>query len=87
MEQAITVTWFDHKREPQCEPDPAYPDGRDLDLRANEGSRGCLAELPYPAKRCGVYLVACDKCGYSVVITTAGRPDDPRKVTLPCKLS
>jgi C4-type Zn-finger protein len=46
-----------------------------------------VKELPYPAKRCGLFLVICDKCGYSAAITTAGRPDDPRKVTLPCKLN
>jgi hypothetical protein len=82
---SITVTWFDHQREPQCAPDPAYPDGRDIDLRRGSARRNCIAELPYPAPRCGAYFVACDKCGFSVVITTAGRPDDPRKVFLPCK--
>lgn len=87
MEQAITVTWFDHQREPQCEPNPAYPNGIDVDLRAKKGARGCATELTYPAPRCGVYLVVCEKCGYSVAITTAGRPDDPRKVTLPCRLN
>jgi C4-type Zn-finger protein len=46
-----------------------------------------MTELPYPAKRCGIYLVVCERCGYSAAITTAGRPDDPRKVTLPCKLN
>jgi hypothetical protein len=87
MEQ-IKVTWFDHQREPQCEPNPAYPNGMDVDLRSSKSVRAsCVADLPYPAARCGVYLVVCEKCGYSVAITTAGRPDDPRKVTLPCKLN
>jgi hypothetical protein len=86
MEQTIRVTWFDHQREPQCEPNPAHPNGIDVDLRAKQSARGCSADLPYPAKRCGVYLVVCEKCGYSAAITTAGRPDDPRRTTLPCKL-
>lgn len=41
-------------------------------------------ELPYPAPRCGIYAVKCEKCGLLVGFTTAGRPDDPRKVTLAC---
>lgn len=86
MEQ-INVTWFDHQREPQCEPNPAYPTGIDVDLRAKPSAKGCMTDLPYPAKRCGVYLVVCDKCGYSAAITTAGRPDDPKRVTLPCRLN
>ena len=85
--ERITITWFDHQREPQGEPNPAYPNGMEVDLRNGKARPGCVAELPYPAKRCGFYLVVCDKCGYSLVITTAGRPDDPRKVTLPCKLN
>ncbi len=84
---ALTVRWFDHGREPQCEPNPEHPNGIDVDLRQGKAQRGCATDLPYPAKRCGVYLVACERCGYSAAITTAGRPDDPRKVTLPCKLN
>lgn len=82
----IKVTWFDHEREPQCPPDPAYPAGRDIVL-GKPAAPACMVELPYPAKRCGVYLVVCDKCGLSAGITTAGRPDDPRSVVLPCKLN
>lgn len=46
-----------------------------------------MIDLPYPAERCGVYLVTCDKCGYSAAITTAGRVDDPRSVTIPCRMN
>lgn len=84
---SITVTWFDHHREPQCAPDPAYPNGMEIDLRKGGAGPGCLTDLPYPAKRCGVYAVKCNKCGYFGVITTAGRPDDPKSVRLPCKLN
>ena len=84
---SATVTWLDHEREPQCAPDPAYPKGVDIDLRASNGAKGCLIDLPYPAKRCGMYLVVCDRCGYSAGITTAGRPDDPKTVMLACKLN
>ncbi len=78
------LTWEDHGREPQCPPNPAYPDGIDVD--ASFGKTSCIARLPYPAKRCGLYVVECEICGIRVGITTAGRPDDPRSVKVPCNL-
>lgn len=84
---SLTIIWFDHHAEPQCEPNPEYPNGIEVDLRKGNTQPGCIADLPYPAKRCGVYLVTCERCGYSAAITTAGRTDDPRKVTVPCKLN
>jgi hypothetical protein len=80
---SIKVEWFDSGREPQCAPDPDYPKGKDLDI--SDGSKSCCAQLPYPAKRCGYFVVACSKCGMSVAVTTAGRPDDPRSLRMPCK--
>lgn len=79
----MKIEWIDHKREPRCAPDPAYPDGKDINTVGDRPS--CKANLPYPAKRCGLYIVECERCGYRVAITTAGRPDDPRSVRLPCK--
>lgn len=78
------VDWIDHKREPQCAPDAGYPSGKDLDC--SDGAPSCKIDLPYPAKRCGLYIVECEICGYRVGITTAGRPDDPRSVKMPCKI-
>jgi len=79
------IEWIDHGREPQCSPDPAFPKGKDVDV-----SRGampaCTAAVPYPAKRCGAYVVECLNCGLRVAVTTAGRPDDPRSVKMACKL-
>lgn len=70
----MIVTWHDAGREPQCPPNPAYPNGIDLDL--SEGARRtCTTPLPYPAKRCGQYLVVCKTCDQSVIVTTAGRLD------------
>lgn len=80
---SIKIEWFDSGREPQCAPDPAYPTGKDLDIAA--GLPSCVATLPYPAKRCGHFIVECSKCGMSVAVTTAGRPDDPRSLRMPCK--
>jgi len=79
----LSVTWIDGKRWPQHPPDPRYPDGMDVDGSAG-AMMNCAIQLPYPAKRCGHYLVTCDICGQRVVVTTAGRRDDPRSVRLAC---
>lgn len=81
---SLEVTFLSHHRKPTCAPNPAHPNGIDVDL--TDGARvACLAELPYPAECCGVLIVRCNKCLESVAITTAGRADDPRTVKLPCK--
>lgn len=78
------VHWHDSGKEPECAPNPEYPNGIDLDC-AMGAERACTVRLPYPARRCGSYLIECSECGMSVVCTTAGRPDDPRSIKLPCK--
>lgn len=83
---AHKVKWIDGKAEPQCPPNPAYPAGIDLDVSPG-ATRTCKVDLPYPAKRIGRYEVRCKVCGASVACTTAGRPDDPRSITMPCRLS
>jgi hypothetical protein len=80
----FTVRWIDHEREPQCAPNPAYPDGIDVDA-TEPGKPSCKTLLPYPARRCGLYYIKCDRCGMSYVVSTAGRPDDPRSITVPCR--
>lgn len=81
----IDVKWIDRGREPTQPPNPKYPDGIDVDMSKGAG-KTCQAALPYPAKRCGYWSVLCEKCGYTAIITTAGRRDDPKSVRLPCKL-
>lgn len=77
----FTINWIDRGREPTQPPNPKFPDGIDIDT----GHRpACKVTLPYPAKRCGLYVVECSKCGNRSAITTAGRPDDPRSVMLEC---
>jgi hypothetical protein len=80
------IEWEDGFREPQCPPDPNYPRGKDVRLSEAFRVNGptCIAQLPYPAKRCGMYVVECERCGVTVGVTTAGRPDDPRSVEIPC---
>lgn len=79
----LTAKWHDRNREPQCAPDPAFPNGMDVDM-SDGAARTCSIELPYPAKRCGIYVIQCDKCGQTNAMTTAGRPDDPRTVLMGC---
>jgi hypothetical protein len=81
------IAWIDAHREPRSPPDPRYPNGVDLDLRRGQPVACCRIELPYPAKRCGFYRINCQRCGTDALITTAGRPDDPRSIVMACKIS
>jgi hypothetical protein len=81
---SIKVKFLDSGREPECPPDLKYPNGIDLDL-SNGAFVTCKTELPYPAPRCGKLFVKCNVCGFTALITTAGRIDDPRSAKLPCK--
>lgn len=80
---SFKVEWVDRGREPRCEPNPAYPNGVDVDASFGAPAT-CIGVLPYPAKRCGLYVVECELCGARMAVTTAGRRDDPRTLTLAC---
>lgn len=80
---AFKIKWVDRGREPQCPADQDYPDGKDLPAALPGPS--CGVKLPYPAKRCGVFIVECSVCLVVVGITTAGRRDDPRSVAINCR--
>jgi hypothetical protein len=79
------IFWIDREREPENPPDPRYPDGIDIDLALGRQPT-CTVKLPYPAPRCGIYSIDCKRCDQFTMVTTAGRPDDPRSVKLACKL-
>ena len=80
------IRWHDSGREPQCAPNPEHPNGVDVDMSGGAAA-ACSSALPCPARRCGHYSIHCEDCGQFVIVTTAGRPDDPRSVKLACKLS
>jgi hypothetical protein len=79
-----TVEWIDAGREPQCPADPRFPDGMVVDLRGDQITPHCRLKLTYPALRIGHWRISCT-CGYSAIVTAAGRRDDPRAVLIPCK--
>jgi hypothetical protein len=78
------IHWVDIGRKAQHPPDPRYPKGIDLDV-TKPGEDYCPVEVPYPAKGCGYFQIMCQACGSNIIITTAGRPDDPRSVKVPCR--
>jgi len=81
----IDVYFLDHGREPQCKPDPKYPDGKPISLAPHALAKTCTRNLPHPAPRCGIYQIKCRTCGFTAAITVAGRADDPSMITMPCK--
>ena len=81
---AFEVTWTDYHRKPKAKPNPEYPNGIDLDC-AHNSERSCTASLPYPAAGLGHYNVVCVTCGIRLLVTTAGRSDDPKSIKVACK--
>ena len=81
---AIRVTWLDEDHRPEHPANPAYPDGIDVDCSASAKAT-CTQPLPYPATGRGQYLLVCERCGLRVIVTAAGRADDPRSVKMACK--
>jgi hypothetical protein len=79
------ITFVDSGREPQCKPDPKFPEGRHIVLGDPKTQKMCARNIPYPAPRCGFYAIRCLECGCTVMLSVAGRPDDPRIVSVPCK--
>jgi hypothetical protein len=65
----------------QCAPDPDYPNGIALPPSTMVS---CKVELPYPAPECGMWRVECTLCKCQILVTAAGRPDDPVSVCMPC---
>lgn len=82
--EKFLITWHDSGEEPKNPANPAFPDGLHMDLVGEARVQKCFIKLPYPAKRCGHYDVRCAVCGFSAIVTTAGRADDPRSITVAC---
>ncbi len=82
----IDVKFNDSGRKAQNPADSRYPNGIDVSA-AQPGQKSCCRNLPYPAPGVGTYSVRCTKCNFTALVTVAGRADDPRTITLPCKES
>ena len=85
MDNNLNVEWIDSFRDPQNDPNPDYPNGIDFDVVDGIDTPACYTDLPYPAKRCGRFVITCRTCDLTVMVTTAGRPDDPKSIRVPCK--
>jgi hypothetical protein len=85
VESRFLVDWVDQHRTSTQAADPAYPNGSAIDV-ALDAMRACRVELQCPAERCGLWVITCRACGYSIALGTAGRADDPSSVRVPCKL-
>jgi hypothetical protein len=83
MSDQFDISWLDRMREPQCPPDPDFPSGKSVDASLGM-TPTCTTALPYPAPRCGIYVVECKICERKIGVTTAGRSDDPRSITVAC---
>lgn len=81
----LKAAFISHGRKAQSPPNPAYPNGVRIDLTTGQ-EQTCSIPLRYPAECVGKWEITCTNCGYSAVVTAAGRPDDPRSVKVPCKL-
>jgi hypothetical protein len=81
---SFELRFIDGGQEARCKPDPKYPDGMDLDISGG-AMISCIIPLPYPAPRCGMYDVECKVCGFTAMVSVAGRADDPRSLRIPCK--
>jgi hypothetical protein len=79
----LRVKWLDGGREPQLAPNPQYPTGVDIDMSGGV-DRTCETKLRYPAPRCGAHEITCRTCKKRVLVSTAGRIDDPRSVRIAC---
>jgi hypothetical protein len=67
-------------------PDIRYPNGIDLSVVPKGHDGGvCLVTLLRPADGIGCWVITCEECGLTVACTTAGRIDDPRSMTMPCR--
>lgn len=75
---ALKVTWFYRSMSPATQPaDPRFPQGITVNM-AKPGAKACALSLKYPAPGVGSWVIECDTCGFTGVVTAAGRRDDPK---------
>lgn len=67
----------------KCKSDKNYPDGKIINISTEEDIH--RISIPYPAPECGVWILKCETCDFSVGVTAAGRPDDPKQINFKCR--
>lgn len=85
MKQYLSAEFVWRSKEPaKSPPNEEFPFGMAVDLSAGR-LPACKRLLPYPAPGVGSWLVKCSRCGIDVLVTAAGRADDPTQVLIACK--
>jgi hypothetical protein len=84
MAPHLRVTWAGTGQQPTQPPNPEFPNGCEVHL-AERGEPACTARLSYPAPCIGAHLIVCSRCGASVAVSAAGRPDDPHTAHIRCR--
>ncbi len=85
MEDHFDIRFFGNGMTAQCPANPEFPYGIAIDL-AEKNQKACTAKLPYPAPCIGRFMVKCGKCGRSILVSAAGRADDPTQVKIACQI-
>lgn len=80
----IEVKFIDEGRKSTSPSNPKYPNGVDVSA-AMPDQKSCCFNVQYPAPGVGKYSIVCTDCKMTALVSVAGRADDPRTVTLPCK--
>lgn len=85
MAENIEVRFVPNGRgKAQCPPNPKYPDGIDIDASVRF-LPSCMVSIPYPAPECGHWEIGCKECNQTILVTAAGRPDDPKSARIRCQ--
>lgn len=79
----LKAEFFTEGKKPTQPPDPAYPNGIDVDISKGK-SPWCWIRLP-KVETTGLMLVTCEECDLRIMITMAGRPDDARSYRMACR--
>jgi hypothetical protein len=79
------IKFLSANRVAKLPPNEDFPYGVVIDLSVG-ASKSCTVNIPYPAPCCGVMQIDCDKCGNRIVVTVAGRADDPHTVKMACHM-
>jgi hypothetical protein len=67
----------------KCQPDPNFPNGMIAEARI-PGLAHCYVKIPYPSPEIGWVHIRCKECDVTMLLTVAGRADDPVAAAVTC---